>query len=76
MFVSCEKITCFSLFLHTDQLLEEFARHEEGPDPTARLKNNVQSKVFRIKNFLAFMSHGQTNLATFVFLDNTQRIRE
>ncbi|RXN37522.1 hypothetical protein ROHU_001978 [Labeo rohita] len=58
-----------------NQLMEEIQGHWEGVDPTPKLRNNVSSKVFRIKNFLAHMSAGQTNLASFVFLDNRAKIR-
>lgn len=62
-------------FRFADQLMEEIQGHWEGVDPTPKLRNNVSSKVFRIKNFLAHMSAGQTNLASFVFLDNRAKIR-
>ncbi|CAM4733354.1 unnamed protein product [Leuciscus chuanchicus] len=56
-------------------LLEEFRGHQEGADPTPRLVNNVGSKVFRIRNFVAYMAAGQTDLASLAFLNQTARMR-
>lgn len=62
-------------FLFADQLVEELRSHCLGVDPTPKLINNVSSKIFRIKNFLGFMSAGQTNLASLTFLDNRAKVR-
>ncbi|XP_076852287.1 uncharacterized protein LOC143505579 isoform X2 [Brachyhypopomus gauderio] len=59
-----------------NELLEDYQHHQEGPDPSYRLKNNVKSKIYRIKRFIAFMAVGQSHLHEFTFLDNAPRIRE
>ncbi|XDV26279.1 hypothetical protein PO909_030037 [Leuciscus waleckii] len=56
------------------EIVEEYRRHREGPDPGTKLKENVGCQVYRIKKFLAVMSRGKKNLADFRFLDDTARI--
>ncbi|XP_065096456.1 uncharacterized protein [Paramisgurnus dabryanus] len=58
-----------------NELLEEYKRHQEGSDPSAKLLNNVASKIYRIKNFIGYMADGKTNLSSFLFLEDTQRVR-
>ncbi|XP_066532008.1 uncharacterized protein [Hoplias malabaricus] len=59
-----------------NELLANFQHHQEGPDPSTKLKYNVQCKVFRIQNFISFMAHQKSNLASLTFLDNVSKIRE
>lgn len=66
----------FCLFLIADELLEEYRRHQEGPDPSRKLRENVSGKIYRIKKFLAFMAEGKTNLSSLVFLNETARIHK
>lgn len=63
------------VYFSVDILLEEYKGHSEGPNPTTKLKENVASKIYRIKKFLAYMAQGESKLGTFLFLDNTQKIR-
>ncbi|CAM4574232.1 unnamed protein product [Leuciscus chuanchicus] len=58
----------------TDEIVEEYRRHREGPDPGTKLKENVGCQVYCIKKFLAVMSRGKKNLSDFRFLDDTARI--
>ncbi|KAJ4924326.1 hypothetical protein JOQ06_000566 [Pogonophryne albipinna] len=37
-------------------VLEDYREMQEGPDPSAKLKNNVQSKLHRIRNCMAWMN--------------------
>ncbi|KAL0147082.1 hypothetical protein M9458_057606, partial [Cirrhinus mrigala] len=53
------------------ELIEEYRRHQEGADPSEKLKNNVASKIYHIKQFLGYMAVGKTNLASMVFLNET-----
>ncbi|ROI83757.1 hypothetical protein DPX16_14699 [Anabarilius grahami] len=32
--------------------------HQGGTDPSAKLKNNVATKIFRIKHFIGYMAAG------------------
>ncbi|XP_039550555.1 uncharacterized protein LOC120495189 [Pimephales promelas] len=57
-----------------NEIVEEYRRHREGPDPGTKLKENVGCQVYRIKKFLAAMARGKQNLADFRFLDDTARI--
>lgn len=65
---------CSCVFF-ADVLLEEFRGHQEGADPTPRLVNNVGSIVFRIRNFIAFMVAGHTDLSSLGFFNQTARMR-
>ncbi|KAJ4918478.1 hypothetical protein JOQ06_022060 [Pogonophryne albipinna] len=56
-------------------VLEEYREMQEGPDPSAKLKNNVQSKLHRIRNCMAWMSQGKSGLAKLQFLGDQNRIR-
>ncbi|XP_051949113.1 uncharacterized protein LOC127620061 [Xyrauchen texanus] len=56
-------------------LLEEYRGDQEGPEPNPKLKENVGGKIYRIKNFIAFMAVGHTNLSSLLFLNDTPRIR-
>ncbi|CAM4569148.1 unnamed protein product [Leuciscus chuanchicus] len=51
-----------------NEIVEQYRRHREGPDPGTKLKENLVCKVYRIKKFLAVMSRGKKNLADFLFL--------
>ncbi|XP_056589091.1 uncharacterized protein LOC130409250 [Triplophysa dalaica] len=57
-----------------NEVLENLKAFQEGPDPTRKLKENVSGKIYRIKNFLAFMAAGKSNLSNLVFLNETARI--
>ncbi|XP_076863981.1 uncharacterized protein LOC143516316 [Brachyhypopomus gauderio] len=59
-----------------NEILESYQYHQEGPDPSYRLQNNVKSKIYRIKRFIAYIAVGQSHLHEFTFLDNAPRIRE
>ncbi|XP_073729960.1 uncharacterized protein [Misgurnus anguillicaudatus] len=58
-----------------NELLESYRRHQEGPAPSRKLKENVSGKVFRIRSFVAHMAEGQGRLQTLAFLDDPERIR-
>lgn len=79
---TCSEITVrwnnlrVSILFCLDELLEDFRRHQEGPEPSMKLKDSVQSQVRQIKKFLGFMAVGKSHLATLEFLDNPSRIRE
>ncbi|KAA0706398.1 hypothetical protein E1301_Tti021724 [Triplophysa tibetana] len=59
-----------------DDLVNEYKSHQEGSDPSAKLKNNVASKVFRIKHFLGYMAEGKSTLGNMLFLNDTPKIRQ
>lgn len=65
----------FLCFLFADQVIEEFRGHHEGTDPSPKLINNVSSKIFRIKNFVAYLSAGQTDLASMTFINNAAKMQ-
>ncbi|XP_033969517.1 uncharacterized protein LOC117469244 [Trematomus bernacchii] len=56
-------------------LLEDFKRLYEGPDPSPKLINNVQSKLHRIRQFIGWMSHGKKNLGHLTFMADLPNIR-
>ncbi|XP_073731779.1 uncharacterized protein [Misgurnus anguillicaudatus] len=64
-----EHVTCLNV------LLNEYRRHQEGPEPTPKLRENVGGKIYRIKNFLSFMAKGRSKLHTLTFLNDMDRIR-
>ncbi|XP_057184636.1 uncharacterized protein LOC130551100 [Triplophysa rosa] len=55
--------------------MEQYRRHQEGPDPTPKLRDNVTSNVYRVKKFIAYMAKGGGKLQTLEFLDDTDRMR-
>ncbi|KAJ8335332.1 hypothetical protein SKAU_G00386740 [Synaphobranchus kaupii] len=57
-----------------EDYLDEYREFQEGVEPTDKQQENVQSKVSRIEAFLEFMSVGQTDLWTWSFLCQPQRI--
>lgn len=59
-----------------DDLINEYKAHQEGSDPSANLKNNVASKIFRIRNFLGYMAEGKSGLTSLLFLNDTAKIRQ
>ncbi|XP_057183962.1 uncharacterized protein LOC130550499 isoform X1 [Triplophysa rosa] len=59
-----------------DEVMNEYKSHQEGSDPSAKLKNNVASKIFRIKHFLGYMAEGKSSLANLLFLNDTVKIRQ
>ncbi|KAJ4924030.1 hypothetical protein JOQ06_000272 [Pogonophryne albipinna] len=61
--------------LTLNTLLEEYKELQEGPHPDAKLRNNVQSKLHRIRNFLGWMSKGQSGLAKLKFLNDQKRLK-
>lgn len=63
------------VFCFTDELIKEYRRHQEGADPSEKLKNNVASKIYRIKQFMGYMAVGKSNLASLAFLNETNRMR-
>ncbi|XP_073803612.1 uncharacterized protein isoform X3 [Danio rerio] len=56
-------------------LLGEFEGYQLGSEPTARLRNNVTSKLGRIKAFLGYMARGTAEPGDFLFLNQPARIR-
>ncbi|XP_073785907.1 uncharacterized protein [Danio rerio] len=56
-------------------LLGEFKGYQLGSEPTARLRNNVTSKLGRIKAFLGYMARGTAEPGNFLFLNQPARIR-
>nr|XP_055063038.1 uncharacterized protein LOC129446112 [Misgurnus anguillicaudatus] len=58
-----------------NELLAEFRRHHEGPEPSRKLRDNVTSKVYRIRAFVAYMAEGKSRLATLRFMDDPERMR-
>ncbi|XP_073730751.1 uncharacterized protein [Misgurnus anguillicaudatus] len=58
-----------------DELLAEFRRHHEGPEPSRKLRDNVTSKIFRIRAFVAYVAEGKSRLATLRFMDDPERMR-
>ncbi|XP_073781499.1 uncharacterized protein isoform X3 [Danio rerio] len=56
-------------------LLGEFEGYQLGSEPTARLRNNVTSKLGRIKAFLGYMARGTAEPGNFLFLNQPARIR-
>ncbi|XP_056308662.1 uncharacterized protein LOC130220326 [Danio aesculapii] len=58
-----------------DLLLAEFEGFQLGSEPTARLRNNVASKLARVKAFLGFMATGHADPETLSFLNQPARIR-
>ncbi|XP_073729772.1 uncharacterized protein [Misgurnus anguillicaudatus] len=58
-----------------DELLVKFRRHHEGPEPSRKLRDNVTSKIYRIRAFVAYMGEGKSRLATLRFMDDPERMR-
>ncbi|XP_073730752.1 uncharacterized protein [Misgurnus anguillicaudatus] len=58
-----------------NELLAEFRRHHEGPEPSRKLRDNVTSKIFRIRAFVAYVAEGKSRLATLRFMDDPERMR-
>ncbi|XP_073721050.1 uncharacterized protein [Misgurnus anguillicaudatus] len=58
-----------------NNLLKAFRRHHEGAEPSRKLRDNVASKIFRVRAFVAHMAEGNIRLATLKFLDDTEKIR-
>ncbi|XP_073803601.1 uncharacterized protein isoform X5 [Danio rerio] len=56
-------------------LLGEFEGYQLGSEPTVRLRNNVTSKLGRIKAFLGYMARGTAEPGNFLFLNQPARIR-
>ncbi|XP_068076258.2 uncharacterized protein isoform X3 [Danio rerio] len=56
-------------------LLGEFEGYQLGSEPTPRLRNNVTSKLGRIKAFLGYMARGTAEPGDFLFLNQPARIR-
>ncbi|XP_034082122.1 uncharacterized protein LOC117552651 isoform X4 [Gymnodraco acuticeps] len=59
-----------------DVLLECFKKMQEGPDPSPKLLNNVQSKLNRIRTFVGWMIRDKTQLGRLQFLCDVDRLRE
>ncbi|XP_073802864.1 uncharacterized protein [Danio rerio] len=59
----------------TDLLLGKFEGYQLGSEPTPRLRNNVTSKLGRIKAFLGYMARGTAEPGDFLFLNQPARIR-
>ncbi|KAK5891514.1 hypothetical protein CgunFtcFv8_018758 [Champsocephalus gunnari] len=53
----------------------DFKELQEGLEPAPKLINNVQLKLHRIRQFVGWMSHGNTNLGKLLFLGNMGRLR-
>ncbi|KAA0702527.1 hypothetical protein E1301_Tti020932 [Triplophysa tibetana] len=56
-------------------LMEQYRAHQEGPDPSTKLRDNLASKVYRIKRFITYMAQGGGKLQTLDFLNQTERMR-
>nr|XP_055049547.1 uncharacterized protein LOC129435054 [Misgurnus anguillicaudatus] len=59
-----------------NQLLEEYRLHQQGPEPSRKLKENVAGKIYRIRSFIGHMAAGKGRLSTLEFLDNPGMIRK
>ncbi|KAI2647251.1 hypothetical protein H4Q32_026407 [Labeo rohita] len=57
-----------------NEILEEYRRHQLGPDPTTKLRENVGCQIYRIKKFIAFMAEGKGKLSDFCFLNETAKL--
>ncbi|XP_073694471.1 uncharacterized protein [Garra rufa] len=57
-----------------NELMEGYSRYLLGPDPTRKLRENVGGQIYRIKNFIAYMSEGKGKLSDFCFLNDTAKI--
>lgn len=49
--------------------------NQQSTDTTPRLVNNVASKMFYFRNYIAYMVEGQTDLTSLGFLNQTLRMR-
>lgn len=65
---------CSCVGFFADVLLEEYWGHHEGANLTPEVKNNVASKVFHIRHFIAYMAAGRSDLASLTFLNQTNRM--
>ncbi|XP_073730778.1 uncharacterized protein [Misgurnus anguillicaudatus] len=59
-----------------NEILEDFRHYQLGPDPSAKLRENISCKVYQIKKFLVVMAEGKANTSNFVFLNKTTRIHK
>ncbi|XP_073729949.1 uncharacterized protein [Misgurnus anguillicaudatus] len=57
-----------------NDFLEEYRKHQEGPNPSRKLKENVGGKIYRIRAFIAFMAAGKSRLSSLEFLKDTEKI--
>jgi len=55
--------------------LQTYLDHCLGVAPTVKQKDNVVSKISRIKNFIVYMAHGVNRLSDWLFLRNMKMIR-
>nr|XP_055065326.1 uncharacterized protein LOC129447583 [Misgurnus anguillicaudatus] len=58
-----------------NQLLVEYRLHQQGPEPSRKLKENVAGNLYRIRSFIGHMAAGNGRLSTLEFLDDPGRIR-
>ncbi|KAI4809053.1 hypothetical protein KUCAC02_017968, partial [Chaenocephalus aceratus] len=70
-FYSCQSTD----FPDLNLLLECFKKTQEGPDPSPKLRNNVQSKLNRISTFVGWMIRDKTQLARLQCLCDVDRLR-
>ncbi|KAK5889494.1 hypothetical protein CesoFtcFv8_015494 [Champsocephalus esox] len=70
-FYSCQSTD----FPDLNLLLECFKKTQEGPDPSPRLLNNVQSKLNRIRTFVGWMIRDKTQLGRLQCLCDVDRLR-
>ncbi|KAJ4924404.1 hypothetical protein JOQ06_000644 [Pogonophryne albipinna] len=56
-------------------ILEEFRKLQAGPRPSQKLLNNVNSKMYRIRHFVAWMSEGMPRLSKLKFLGQLDRLQ-
>ncbi|KAJ4924406.1 hypothetical protein JOQ06_000646 [Pogonophryne albipinna] len=56
-------------------ILEEFRKLQAGPRPSQKLLNNVNSKIYRIRHFVAWMSEGMPRLSKLKFLGQLDRLQ-
>ncbi|RXN21412.1 hypothetical protein ROHU_004691 [Labeo rohita] len=57
-----------------NEIVDEYRRHQLGPDPTTKLRENVGCQIYRIKKFIVFMAEGKGKLSDFCFLNETAKL--
>ncbi|KAJ4924026.1 hypothetical protein JOQ06_000268 [Pogonophryne albipinna] len=58
-----------------NDILEEFRKLQVGPRPSQKLLNNVNSNMYRIRHFVAWMSEGMPRLSKLKFLGQLDRLQ-
>lgn len=62
-------------FLFTEAYLEEYRSFQTGSLPSSKRVENAISKYSRIKSFLYFLSRGKSELCSWLFLHDIERIQ-